>query len=306
MKIGIVGAGGVGGYFGARLAAAGYDVAWVARGAHLAALRRDGLRVQSQLGDLHLSPVQATDDATTIGPVDLVMLTVKLWDTEAAIEAARPLIGPHTGVVSFQNGVQKDDVLRAALGATRVLGGVAYIEAHIDAPGLIRHGGTMQRLVFGAFNGEDSPLVEELLAACQAAGIVAEISSNIEKTIWEKFVFLVGLSGITSATRLPVGAVRENLRTRALLLELLREVVAVARAKGVDLAPDWADSQIGRYDQVPATMTSSMHKDLERGNRLEVDWLSGHVAQLGAQLGIPTPVNRVISDLLAPYAAGRR
>ena len=306
MRIGIVGAGGVGGYFGARLAAAGYDVSWLARGQHLAAMLRDGLQIRSQLGDLHLPHVQASAAAASIGAVDVLLITVKLWDLADAIQAAKPMIGPQTTVIALQNGVQKDALVREGLGDVAMLGGVAYIEAHIESPGVIQHGGTLQRLVFGAFDGADSPVAEQLLAACQASGIVAEISPHIEQSIWEKFVFLVGMSAITSATRLPLGPIRANPRSRALLLELMREVTAVARASGIALPADFADSQITRLDNVPATMTSSMAKDLARGNRLEVAWLSGHVAELGEQFGVPTPANRIISDVLAPHAAGRR
>lgn len=304
MKIGIIGAGGVGGFFGARLAQAGYEVGWLARGAHLAAIQRDGLRVRSQTGDLHIAPARASADASELGPCDLVLLTVKLWDTAGAIAAARPLIDERTTVLSLQNGVQKDDLLRDLLPGVPLLGGVAYIEAHIAEPGLIVHGGTLQRLVFGPFGGAQSAMADEFLAACQAAGINAELSGAIERAIWEKFVFLVGMSGMTSATRLPVGPLRENAATRALLLECMQEVVAVARASGIDLPADFAEQQLNRYDHVPAAMTSSMHKDLERGGRLELPWLSGHVAGLGRRLGVETPVNRVISGLLAPYAEG--
>jgi 2-dehydropantoate 2-reductase len=306
MKIGIIGAGGVGGFFGARLAQAGHDVGWLARGAHLAAIQRAGLRVRSQTGDMQIVPARASADAAELGPCDLVLLTVKLWDTEDAIAAARPMLDGGATLMSLQNGVQKDELLRRLLPDTPLLGGVAYIEAHIEEPGLIVHGGTLQRLVFGPLGGADSPLAAEFLAACQSAGITAELSGAIETAIWEKFVFLVGLSGLTSAARLPAGPLRENDATRALLLECMQEVVAVARASGIDLPADFAERQLGRYDHIPAAMTSSMHKDLERGNRLELPWLSGHVADLGRRLGIATPVNRVISGLLAPYAEGRR
>lgn len=305
MKIGIIGAGGVGGFFGARLAQAGYEVGWLARGAHLAAIQRAGLRVRSQTGDLHIVPARASADAAELGPCDLVLLTVKLWDTASAIAMAGPLIDGRTTVLSLQNGVQKDEELRGLLPGVPLLGGVAYIEAHIEEPGLIVHGGTMQRLVFGPFGGAESAAAAAFLAACQSAGIAAELSGEIEKAIWEKFVFLVGMSGLTSAARLPVGPLRENPATRALLLESMQEVVAVARASGVALPADFAERQLGRYDQIPGTMTSSMHKDLDRGSRLELPWLSGHVAELGRRLGVATPVNRVVSALLAPYEQGR-
>jgi 2-dehydropantoate 2-reductase len=304
MKVAIVGAGGVGGYFGGRLAASGVDVHFLARGRHLEALRTQGLRLRSPLGDLHLPTVQATDDAAQVGPVDLVLFGVKLWDTEAAAAAVKPLLGPGTAVVSFQNGVVKDELLRQAVGPAHVLGGVCYIEAAIAEPGVIEHGGRMQRLVFGEYGGDATPRVQRFLDACRAAGIDADTSPDIGRTIWEKFVFLVGLSGSTTAVRAPIGIVRGTEGSRRLLRSLMAEAVAVGRAEGVALDAAFVDDRLAFCDQLPATMTSSMHRDLERGNRLELPWLSGDVARRGDRLGVPTPVNRTVADLLAPHVAG--
>ncbi len=259
-----MGSGGVGGYFGARLAQAGCDVGFIARGAHLAALRERGLVVKSKLGDVDLPKVRATDDPTTLGPVDLILIGVKLWDTEVAVRAISAIVGPATAVLSLQNGVQKDDVLRRVLARA-----------------------------------------EALLEACQRAGIDAELSQDIRKAIWEKFVFLVGLSATTTTIRLPIGPIRTHSRTRVFLLDIMREVVAVGRAQGVALSAEYAENRLAFCDGLPAEMTSSMHNDLERGNRLEVDWLSGGVVELGQAAGVPTPVNRVVSDILALYANGR-
>src|SRR5689334_23726405 len=189
MRIAVMGTGGVGGYFGARLAEAGHEVAFVARGAQLAALREMGLRVEGNAGSLRIAKPVATDDPGTIGPVDIVLFAVKLWDTETAAAAIRPLIGPGTGVLSLQNGVEKDEVLRQALGAEHVMGGVCYIAATIAEPGVIRTTGRMQRIVAGEFGRESSPRLEALVAAAKAAGIDAEPSRDIERAIWEKFVF---------------------------------------------------------------------------------------------------------------------
>jgi 2-dehydropantoate 2-reductase len=306
MKIAVMGTGGVGGYFGARLAQAGCDVSFIARGAHLAAIREQGLKVESGLGDIHLSPVRVTDDPRTLEPVDLVLFSVKLWDTEAAAHSIASLFGPDTGIVSFQNGVQKDDVLRGIFGGKAVMGGVGYIATAIARPGVIRHTGTLQRLVFGEYDGQRSPRAEALLAACRRGGIDTELSADIRREIWEKFVFLVGLSGTTAATRMPIGPVRENPRTRAFLRDLMREAVAVARAHGVALTEDYAEKRLAFCDGLPPDMTSSLHHDLERGNPLEVQWLSGGVVQLGEQAGVPTPANRAVWDILALHAAGRR
>src|SRR6267378_3057140 len=232
MKIAIIGAGGVGGYFGARLQQAGADVGFVARGAHLEALRREGLKVESPLGDIHLPRVNVTDNAADLGGADIVWLAVKLWDTEAAIRSMKSVVGPDTGIISFQNGVQKDDVLRQAFGDTAVMGGVGYIAANIERPGVIKHTGTMQRLIFGEYDGSRSARAEALLDACTRGGIDAELSDDIRKAIWEKFVFLVGLSGSTTTMRATIGPIRSNPRTRAFLFDLMRETVAVGRALG--------------------------------------------------------------------------
>jgi 2-dehydropantoate 2-reductase len=306
MKIAVMGTGGVGGYFGARLAQAGCDVSFIARGAHLAAIREHGLKVESPLGDMHLLPVRITDDPRTLAPVDLVLFSVKLWDTEAAARSIASLFGPDTGIVSFQNGVQKDDILRRVFGDGAVMGGVGYIATAIARPGVIKHTGTLQRLVFGEYDGGRSPRAEALLAACRRAGIEAELSTDIRRQIWEKFVFLVGLSGTTATTRMPIGPVRENPRTRAFLRDLMREAVTVARAHGVTVPEDYAEKRLAFCDSLPPDMTSSLYHDLERGNPLEVQWLSGGVVQLGEQAGVPTPANRAVWDVLALHAAGRR
>lgn len=305
MRVVVMGTGGVGGYFGGRLAAGGHDVSFIARGKHLEALRANGLRVESPLGDLHLPKIDVTDDPATLAPADLVLFGVKLWDTEASAELIKPLLTEHTAVVSFQNGVVKDDILRRALGAQHVLGGVCYIAATIAEPGVIRHTGSLQKLVFGEYDGTASARARAFFDACIESGIDAELSDDIERAIWEKFVFLVGLSGTTTTVRTPIGPIRANPRSRAFLHDVLAEVVAVARAQGLALPEDYADDRLAFTDGVPETMTSSMHHDLERGNRLEVNWLSGDVVERGKSLGVPTPANRAITDLLAVHAEGR-
>ena len=304
MKIAIIGAGGVGGFFGARLQQAGADVHFVARGAHFAAMRAEGLRVESPLGDIHLPRVNVTDNPADIGTADIVWLAVKLWDMDAAITSIRPLMAPHTGVISFQNGVQKDDILREAFGDRAVMGGVAYIATNIDRPGVIKHTGTMQRLIFGEYDGRRSPRAESLLDAAVRGGINAELSDDIRKAIWEKFVFLVGLSGSTTTMRETIGPIRSNPRSRRFLSELMRETVAVGRALGVALPADFAEQRLAFVDGLPEQMTSSMHHDLKAGKRLEVAWLSGGVAQLGERTGVPTPMNRAVWDVLTLHEAG--
>jgi 2-dehydropantoate 2-reductase len=305
MRIAVMGAGGIGGYFGARLAQGGSDVVFVARGAHLAALRERGLIVESKLGDVSLPKVQATDDPSTLGSVDVVLIGVKLWDTEAAAHAVSAIVAPTTAVLSLQNGVQKDDVLRHILGDEPVLGGVCYIASTIVRPGVISHTGTLQKLVFGEYDGRRSARAEALLEACRRGGIDAELSLDIRKAIWEKFVFLVGLSAVTTTIRLPIGPIRTNPRTRRFLLETMREVVAVGQTHGVALSAEYAEDRLAFCDGLPAEMVSAMYHDLERGNRLEVDWLSGGVVELGQAVGMPTPVNRAVSDILALHANGK-
>ena len=303
MRIAIMGSGGLGGYFGARLAQGGADVHFIARGKHLQAMRSDGLRIEGP-ETMHLPRVQATDQPAEVGPVDFVLLGVKLWDTEAAIAQMRPMVGPQTAIISFQNGVLKDDTLRAAFDARQVMGGVGYVATTIEAPGVIRQTGTMQRLVFGEFDGTRSARGEALLAACQAGGINAELSTAILREIWQKYVFLVGLSGTTSTMRSTIGPIRSNPQTRAFLSDVMQEVIAVGRAQGVDLPQDYLATALQRADTVSPDMTSSMHHDLQRGNRLEVRWLSGGVVELGRAKGVPTPLNRAIADILALHAEG--
>ena len=305
MRILILGTGGLGGYFGARLAASGADVTFVARGEHLKAMRANGLRIESALGNLLLKPVTASDDPTSAGVVDLVMIGVKLWDTESAVEALAPAVGPDTAVVSFQNGVDAIDVLTKKFGRQRVLGGIAHIAAVIEAPSVIRHNGKLQRLTFGELDGKSSARVEQLLAQCRKAGIDAVVSDGIQRAIWEKFVFIVGLSALTTLTRLPIGPIREEPLTRELLANVMREAAAVGRAKGVDLAADIVEKQLAFVDTLPADMIASMLGDLRRGNRLELPWLSGGVVRLGTTLGVVTPANRFVYTALKLHENGR-
>ncbi len=301
----MMGSGGVGGFFGARLARAGCDVTFIARGAHLKAMREHGLTLESPAqGDIHVPNVRVTDDPASVGPVDIVILSVKLWDTEDAARSIAPLVGPDTGVLSLQNGVIKDDILRSVFPASQVMGGVAYVATHVARPGVIHQTGTMQRIVVGEYDGRASARARHLHESLLAAGVTAELSADVRRSLWEKYVFLVGLSGTTATTRLPLGAVRANPRTRAFLHDLMQETVTVGRAHGVALPEDYARERLAFADTLPHDMTSSMHHDLQRGNPLEVEWLSGGVVQLGAARGIATPVNRGVWDTLALHAQG--
>lgn len=305
MKIAVMGSGGVGGFWGGRLAHAGYDVSFIARGAHLDAMREHGLTIENEpQGNIHVPRVTVTDDPATIGVADLVLIAVKLWDTEAAAGVVRALVGPGTAVLSLQNGVIKDDILRRVFGDAAVMGGVGYVAARISRPGVILQTGTMQRCILGEYDGRRSARVEELHAALLHAGIKSEISDDIRRTLWEKYVFLVGLSGSTTTMRSTIGPIRENPQTRAFLFDLMKETVAVGRAHGVHLPEDYAEQRLAFADTMATDMTSSMHHDLNSGNRLEVPWLSGGVVQLGQQVGVPTPANRAVWDILALHAGG--
>ncbi len=303
MRIAVMGSGGVGGYFGARLAKGGADVAFVARGNHLAAMRGRGLSVTGP-DAFTLPQVTATDDPATIGVVDLVIFAVKLWDTEQALAQIKPVVGPDTVVISFQNGVLKDEMLGKAFGAHRIMGGVCYVATSIAEPGVIARVGPLERMVFGEFDGKASPRAVRFLEACRAGGINVELSPDIRRNIWQKFVFLVALSGTTTTMRTTVGPIRQNPRTREFFLDLMREVVAVGRAHGVDLPEDYAEQQLALVDRVAPDMTSSMHHDLERGNRLEVRSLAGAVVELGRARNVATPFNRAVADILALREAG--
>ncbi len=304
MRIAMMGAGGVGGYFGGRMAASGRDVTFIARGRHLEAIRKQGLRIDSRdIGDAIIKPADATDNPADVGIVDYVFVGVKLWDTDAVGRAILPMVGPDTTVLSLQNGVECDQMLARVVGTDHLIGGVAFIASSIREPGVIKHIGTMQRVVVGERAGGVSLRVEALHEVMLQAGITAEVSENIERTIWEKFVFLVGLSATTTLLRTTLGPVRDDPDSRAFLLNIMRETVAVGRAKGIDLPDDYADDRLAFAAGLPADMTSSMHHDLEAGNRLEVAWLSGAVARFGHQLGVATPVNQTVWAALKTHAA---
>ncbi|MCC7016221.1 MAG: 2-dehydropantoate 2-reductase [Rhodospirillales bacterium] len=306
MRIAFVGTGGIGGYFGARLKAAGESVAFLARGAHLAAMRRDGLRLKSALGDLRVYPVEASEDARAIGPVDFAVVAGKLYDTDAAAEACRALIGPNTSVVSLQNGVTAVDTLAKAVGAERVFGGVAYIMATIEEPGTIVHTGTMARLVLGELQGGTSARVAALASSFRRAGVEIEENPDISAAIWTKFAFLAPLSGITALTRTTAGPIRQDPGARGLFKKAIAETVALARARKVTLPPDATERAMAFLDGLPADMGSSMLYDLRHGKRLELPWLSGAVARLGREADVPTPTHDFIVAALGLYAAGAR
>ncbi len=303
MKIAIFGSGGVGGYFGGRLAAAGEDVTFMARGAHLAALRQGGLHIESPNGALHLPTVQATDRPADVGPVDVVLFTVKLYDVAAAAATLAPMIGPDTVVVTLQNGVEAVDMVAQHVGADHVAGGVAYIVVVVDQPGHLRHT-TAQQLVFGERDGSRSPRLVAFEQAGLRAGFQARASTTVEADLWTKFVRLSTWSGMTAVTRSPMGVVRDNQDLFAMMMTAVDETIAVGRARGVVFPATLVDDTVALIRSFPASSKSSMLEDLERGRRLELPWLSGAVVRLGREVGVPTPTHQFITTVLTPFVNG--
>jgi 2-dehydropantoate 2-reductase len=304
MRILVMGAGGVGGYFGAQFARAGHEVAFVARGAHLAALREHGLKLESELAPVHLARVAADSDPARLGPADIVMFCTKLWDVEEGARQIAPALAPDGLVIPFQNGVESHLMLRGVLGGERVAGGVAQISANIKAPGVIEQVGAFARLRVGAFNPTQDPRLREFADAGTRAKIDIEVVADIERALWEKFVFLVAMSGLTSLARQPVGVVRSDPELRATLIAALEETAAVGRARRVALEADVVAATMKLVDWLQPGVRASMLNDLTRGNRLEAPWLAGAVARMAREAGLAAPVNATIYAALKPYLDG--
>lgn len=305
MRIGVMAAGAVGGYFGGRLAAAGHDVVFFARGANLAALRTRGLKIESVKGDLQLPKANVTDDPKTVAPVDIVLFAVKLWDTEQAGALIRPIVNAGTRVITLQNGVDAVERLQPTLGADTVVGGAAYIATVIAAPGVIAHTSDFAQMRCGRVDGKPDDKLAAFVTAAKAAKVDIELTQTIDVERWKKFVFLVGLSSMTGATREPLGKILADPDTKAMFYGVMQEVVAVGRAKGVALPADFADDRMKYAATTPPGFKASLLHDLERGNRLEVDWLAGRVVALGRELGVPTPMNAAAYAVLKPHRMGR-
>jgi 2-dehydropantoate 2-reductase len=303
MRIAAMGAGAIGGYIGARLAAAGADVTFIARGAHLAAIRRDGLKVVSPLGDLVVAPAAATDDPAAVGVVDVVLLATKLYDVEAAARAIGPLIGDETAVVCLQNGVDAPDIVSRLYGESRVVGGVVMINGEITAPGVIRHN-ALNRLTVGELDGRDSARVARLVALANQAGIETASTQDIRLEIWRKLLVLAPMAALSAMTRVALARIRAHEDTWQLAELGMHEVVAVGNAQGVRLTEEDVRRTLAFVQGMPATWRASLAVDLEQGRRLETAWLAGAVARLGRARGIETPFHRVALGVLAPHAAG--
>jgi len=304
MKIAAMGAGGVGGYFGARLQQAGHDVTFFARGRHLEAIRSSGLRIESPHGDALLK-VRVLEDPREAGVVDVVLFAVKLWDTEAAAEKLRPVVGPETALIPFQNGVESIARLRKVFPEKAVLGGSAYIATRVKAPGVIEHTGEMSRLQFGPVLPSQREKAEAFLAACREAKLNAEIPDDIVRANWEKFVFLVAVSSATAVARAPLGVVRSDPDLRWLFEQAMRETWRLGRARGVALADDFVEARMKFADGLHAGMKASLAHDLENRGRLEAPWLCGAVARMSQEAGLDAPVNRAVYAALKPYIDGQ-
>jgi len=304
LRIAVMGAGGMGGYFGGRLARAGEAVAFVARGEHLRAIRERGLTVHSVTGDF-TATAPATDDPRRlpelIGAVDLVLFCVKSYDTESAAEALRPVLGPETAVLTLQNGVVNEETLARVLGHDRVLGGLVYGFAVIEAPGVVRHtqGG---RMVFGELDGAVRPRTTRVLAAGRRAGFPIEIAADIRRALWEKYLAICALSGMTALTRRPIGEIRACPESRAMYRAILAELAAIAKAEGVTLADEAVEQGMAGADRLDADSFASLYHDLTRGRRIELEALQGHAVRLGARHGIPTPALSAVYAALRPAA----
>lgn len=305
MRIVVVGAGGVGGYFGARLARGGQQVTVVARGAHLDAIRREGLRVRSAVEGEYTAPVTAVEQVDGLPPADAVLLCVKSFDTEAAVAQVRGVVGPETPVLSLQNGVDNEEKIDALLGPGRALGGVAYVFATIEAPGVIAHtfAGTV---VLGEMDGRSTPRAERLRDAFTAAGVPVTLSNDIRRVLWEKYLMLAAQAGLTALTRLPIGVIRDTPETWRVYRLIVEELAALGRASGVALAADAVETTLANAGKLAPHLSSSMQYDLVHGKRLELDALHGHAVRLGERLGVPTPTVFAVYAALKPHAEGKR
>jgi 2-dehydropantoate 2-reductase len=301
LRFAVFGTGGVGAYFGGRLAEAGEDVHFIARGKHLAALRDQGLRVSSVDGDFHLHSIEVTDDPAGVGPVDVVLLGVKAWQVPAAAEGMRPLVGERTLVVPLQNGIEAPDQLAAVLGAGHVLGGLCRILVWIEGPGHIRHAGVTPYVAFGELDGSSSARVEALRQAfLRTRGVTAEVPPDIRVAMWSKFLFIAALSGVGALTRMPIGVIRSEPKSREMLRQALEEIYAIAVRHGIALPGDTVEKTVAFIDGLPEDGTASMQRDIMQGRPSELEAQVGAVVRLGERLGVAVPVHRLIYESLSP------
>jgi 2-dehydropantoate 2-reductase len=307
MRIAAMAAGAVGGYFAARMQAAGHEVFFIARGANLEAMKKNGLKIESVHGDLHLPKPNVTDDPATVGPVDIVLFAVKLWDTEKAAELARPMVGPNTRVITLQNGVDSVERVAPILGAEQTIGGTASLATVIAAPGVIKHTSQFASMRFGRADKKPDATLQAFVDAGKAAKIDVAIAADIERERWQKFILLTAMSGATAALRSPIGPIVADPELRAFFRKLMEETFAVGKAKGVPLDPAYIDERMNFVlTKMEPGMKASMAHDLDRGNRMELDWLAGKVRELGRALNIPTPASDTVYTVLKLHRMGTK
>lgn len=306
MKFAFIGAGAVGGFYGALLARQGHDVSFIARGAHLEAIQRSGLRVVGPLGDFTVR-TRAESDPSRIGPVDVVIHTVKTYDNATAIPLIPPLCDAGTTVLTLQNGVDSAEEVAAVVGEARTLGGATYVATAIDGPGVIRQTGTHRRIVFGEYfspSAEISPRVQAIASAMIPADIIAEPVPDARRAVWEKFTYLAPFAAFTGAARLPIGPLWADEHCRTMFVEAVMEVTRVARAHGVSLPDDPRPRILEYVGKLPPSTRSSLLIDLSQGKRIEVEALQGSVVRRGARVGVPTPIMAALYAVLKPHANG--
>jgi 2-dehydropantoate 2-reductase len=300
MKIMVMGSGGTGAYYGGLLAQQGNDVTFIARGAHLDAIRANGLQVKSIHGDFTVAPAKATDSPAEVGPVDLILFCVKTYGTEEAVKATQPAIGSQTSVLSLQNGVDATERIGKIVGMEHVIGGATWISSAVEAPGVIKQVSQFRRIVFGELGGTRSPRIQSIYEVLQKTGAVVEVSEDILKILWTKFVFISSASSLGSLTRLPMGDYRSIPETRAMITALMREVEALAHASGVRLDIDVVQKSLEFIDNAAPHIKASMQLDVEGGRRTELDSMVGVIGRKGRELGVPTPVADLIFTSLLP------
>jgi len=300
MKIMIMGTGGVGAYFGGLLAQQGNDVTFIARGVHLEAIRSNGLQVKSIFGDFTINPAKATDTPAEVGPVDLILFCTKTYGTDEAAQAIKSAVSPNTVVLSLQNGVDATERIGEVIGLEHVLGGATWVSSAVEAPGIVKQVSQFRRIVFGELDGKRSERVQKIYEMLQSTGITVEVSENILKVLWTKFVFISAASSLGSLTRLPIGEYRSIPETRALITGLMHEVEAVARAQGIDLDKDVLQQSLDFMDGAAPHIKASMQLDVDAGRRTELDSMVGVLGRKGRELGVPTPIADFIYASLLP------
>lgn len=302
MRVAVLGAGGIGGYYGALLARSGHDVAFVARGAHLEAMQRRGLTLRTAEGESTI-PVTASGDAASVGTVDLVLFSVKSYDTETAAQALTPLMARDTAVITFQNGLDNGEAIASVAGSEAVLAGAVYVSLQLVGPGVILRTGGEGNMVFGELSGSLTERVQRIAKAFRQSGIPHEVSTDIRGVLWDKFLFITGIGGVTALARSGIGPLLASVAGRSLLHAACAEIVAVAQAEGAHLQPAAVDAALAQAATLPVSWRSSMARDLEQRRRLEVDSLSGAVVRRGIKHGIPTPVHQTIVACLSVHQA---